>query len=76
MKILKQLRYDSGLKSKKVAEILGISRVQLNNLENGLYKISEDKIIKLSIIYNIDKDNLEKMIKEEKGNDKNWKEVS
>lgn len=49
---LKQMRKESGLKAYKVAEILGISRTQLYNLENGNYKVSSDKIVKFSETYN------------------------
>lgn len=48
---LKQLREESGLKAYKVAEKLYLSRTQLNNIENGKYKIDMLKIEKLSEIY-------------------------
>lgn len=48
---LKDLRLNSGLKAYKVAELLGISRVQLNNLEKGKYKIDKLKVEKLSEVY-------------------------
>ncbi len=51
MKSLKELRILSGIKANKVAEILGISRTQLYNLEKGMYKLSDDKIKKLSDLY-------------------------
>ncbi|WP_097025394.1 helix-turn-helix domain-containing protein [Clostridium peptidivorans] len=48
---LKELRQESGLKAYKVAELLGVSRVQLNNLEKGKYKMDRLKIEKLSKVY-------------------------
>lgn len=48
---LKELRQQSGLKAYKVAEMLGISRVQLNNLEKGKYKMDRLKVEKLSEVY-------------------------
>lgn len=48
---LKDLRIKSGLKAYKVAELLGISRVQLNNLEKGKYRMDKLKIEKLSEVY-------------------------
>ena len=48
---LKELRLDIGLKAYKVAEKLGISRVQLNNIENGKAKLDKDKIEKFSKLY-------------------------
>lgn len=61
---LKELRLDKGIKAIKVAELLGISRVQLNNLERGKFKVSEDKIVKLSDIYRIPKYELLNVIDE------------
>jgi putative transcriptional regulator len=48
---LKKLREESGIKAYKVAEKLGISRVQLNNIEKGKCKLDTLKIEKLSEIY-------------------------
>ncbi|WP_195238434.1 helix-turn-helix domain-containing protein [Clostridium perfringens] len=62
---LRSIRIDSGLKAKKVADDLGISRVQLYNLENGINKLTDDKIVKLSEIYNISKSEILSSIKEE-----------
>lgn len=52
---LRSIRINSGLKAKKIADDLGISRVQLYNLENGINKFTDDKIVKLSEIYNVPK---------------------
>lgn len=48
---LKDMRIESGLKSKKIAEELNISRRQLINLENKKYKLSEDKVAILAKLY-------------------------
>lgn len=48
---LKQLREESGIKAYKIAEKLDISRMQLNNIEKGKYKLDMPKIEKLSEIY-------------------------
>lgn len=62
MSNLKILRLESGLKAIKVAEILGISRVQLNNLERGVNRISSDKVDKLSELYKVEKEKLIELI--------------
>lgn len=49
---LKQLRQKSGLKQYKIAEHLGISRVQYGNIEKGKSRISSEKIEKLSGLFN------------------------
>lgn len=51
MNKLKQKRINSGLKAKKIAELLGISRVQFYNLENRKYKIDSKKAKVLSELY-------------------------
>lgn len=45
---LKEMRIESGLKANKVAEALGVSRVQLYNLESGKNKPDKLKISILS----------------------------
>ena len=52
---LKEMRLESGLKTKKIANELGISRIQLRNLEKKLFKLSEDKVEKLAELYKRDK---------------------
>ncbi|MDM0609432.1 MAG: helix-turn-helix transcriptional regulator [Clostridium perfringens] len=66
---LRSVRINSGLKAKKIADDLGISRVQLYNLEKGINKITDDKIVKLSEIYNIPKSKILSIIKEESFNE-------
>lgn len=51
---LKEMRLESGLKSNKIAEKLNISRRQLINLENKLFKLSDDKVKILSKLYEKD----------------------
>ena len=51
---LKEMRQASGLKQCKIAEILGITRQQYRNLENGKYALSSDKIEKLSEKFSVD----------------------
>jgi len=57
---LKCLRKESGIKAYKIAKELNISRVQLNNIENGKIKINEEKIFLLSNIYKKDIDDIKK----------------
>jgi putative transcriptional regulator len=51
---LKQLRMDSGVKLYKVAELLGISRQQLFNIEKGKGNLGSERIEKLSNKYNVE----------------------
>lgn len=69
---LRSIRINSGLKAKKVADDLGVSRVQLYNLEKGINKFTDDKIIKLSEIYNIPKSEILSIIEEESINEWLW----
>lgn len=55
---LKELRLESGLKSKKVAEIMGITRQQLNAIEKGKYKIGKLKLEKFSKLYGKSEDEI------------------
>lgn len=66
---LREVRKNSGIKAEKIAEELEISRTQLYNLENGIYKFSDDKIEKLSKIYNLSEAKLRVIIK---GVEKKW----
>lgn len=50
---LKDLRIYSGLKAKKIAELLGVSRVQLYYYENNKSKINEERLKELSKIYRV-----------------------
>lgn len=55
---LKDLRIESGLKAKKVAAELGISRVQLYNLENGKYRLDKLKISVLAYLYRVTEEDI------------------
>ncbi|AJA42826.1 XRE family transcriptional regulator [Clostridium tetani] len=55
---LKDFRIISGIKAKKIAEILGISRAQLNNLEKGIYRLSKLKIEKLCEVYSVKEEDI------------------
>lgn len=57
---LEQLRKTSGLKAYKVAEMIGVSRIQLRNYETGKYKMKPVIREKLSEIYGV---NIEKLSK-------------
>ena len=50
---LKELRIDSGLKAKKIAKLLGVSRIQLYNYENNKCKMNDKRIKELSRIYKV-----------------------
>lgn len=48
---LKEMRLESGLKANKIAKELNISRRQLINLEQKLFKLSDDKVEILAKLY-------------------------
>ena len=50
---LKELRIDSGLKAKKIAKLLGVSRIQLYNYENNKCKMNDKRIKRLARIYKV-----------------------
>lgn len=73
---LRELRLESGLKAYKIAEYLGISRVQLNNIERGKCKLDILKKEKLAEIYGKTIEQIEISYKEaEKSNDRRRKNV-
>lgn len=51
---LKEMGKLSGLKQYKIAEFLGITRQQYNNIEKGKSKIDSDKLEKLSHVFKRD----------------------
>lgn len=59
---LKHIRQNSGLKVKKIAESLGVSRTHYYNLESGTTKIDLDKLEKLSNLFGISIIDLKKTI--------------
>ncbi|MGG7213789.1 helix-turn-helix domain-containing protein [Clostridium nigeriense] len=60
---LKEMRLESGLKANKIAEKLNISRRQLINLEQKIFKLSEDKVEILAKLYEKDKEEIRKAAK-------------
>jgi putative transcriptional regulator len=67
---LKQLREDIGLKQYKVAEMLGITRQQLINIEKGRGALTSERIEKLSIKFNVEPLEILKAWEETKNNGK------
>lgn len=65
MNKLKQVRKDSGIKVKKIAEKLGISREHYYNLEKGNTAFDLEKLNILSKIFEMDIVELSNLIKEE-----------
>lgn len=59
---LRDVRRKSGIKAMRIAKELGISRIQLYNLENGKNNFSDDKIVKLSEVYGMSKKEIEHLI--------------
>jgi putative transcriptional regulator len=57
---LKELRLESGLKVKKIAEQLGISRSQMYFIETARSKPDKLKIEKLASIYKLSEDEIKK----------------
>lgn len=53
---IKKLREQTGLSQEELAKFLGISRVSLSQIENGMRKISAEELSKLSKIFNISTD--------------------
>lgn len=53
---IKNIREQVGLRQEKVANLLGISRVSLSQIENGDRKISAEEIAKLAKIFNLSSD--------------------
>jgi len=63
---IKTTRENFGLSQERVAELLGVNRVTISQIENGERKISAEEIVKLSRIFNMPSDvllDLEKDIK-------------
>ena len=61
---LKEMRLESGLKANKIAEKLNISRRQLINLENKLFKLSDDKVKILSKLYEKEEEEIRRASKQ------------
>lgn len=50
---LKDLRIESGIKAKKIASLLGVSRVQVYNYENNKCKLKDEQIEILAETYRV-----------------------
>lgn len=66
MNKLKQIRKDSGIKVKKIAEKLSISREHYYNLEKGITPFDLEKLNVLSKLFEVDIVELSNLIKEER----------
>jgi transcriptional regulator with XRE-family HTH domain len=55
---IRELRLKVGMSQQKLAEILGVSRPTISQIENGERKIFADELIKLSETFNISVDSL------------------
>ena len=55
---IKMLRERVGITQQKLAELLGVSRPTISQMENGERKISVDELMKLSRIFNVSVNNL------------------
>lgn len=60
---IKELREQSGISQQKLAEMLGVSRPTISQIESEARKISADELIKLSEIFNL---SIESMLNLEK----------
>lgn len=55
---LKDLREDNDYKQIDIAKILNMTQQQYSKIENGITEITADRLIKLSIIYDVSVDYL------------------
>jgi len=55
-KRIRELRLEQGLSQERVAEILGITRSAVSEIERGTRKISADEIVKLAEAFNVSTD--------------------
>lgn len=62
---LKHTRQQSGLKVKKIAECLEVSRTHYYNLEKGITKIDSSKMKKLATLFGMSLIDLKKIIEED-----------
>ena len=53
-----ELRKRAGISQQRLAEIMGVSRTTITQIENGKRKVSADELARLSEIYNLSVDNL------------------
>lgn len=55
---LKDLREDNEFKQADIAKILNMTQQQYSKIEKGITEITADRLIKLSILYNVSTDYL------------------
>ncbi len=55
---LKDLREDNEFKQTDIAKILNMTQQQYSKIEKGITEITADRLIKLSILYNVSTDYL------------------
>jgi len=53
-----ELRMRAGISQQRLAEMLGVSRPTITQIENGKRKVSVNELVKLSEIFNLSVDNL------------------
>jgi len=53
-----ELRMRAGISQQRLAEMLGVSRPTITQIEQGKRKVSVDELVKLSEIFNLSVDNL------------------
>ncbi len=63
-KRIKELRELSGISQQRLAEMLGVSRPTISQIESGERKITADELIKLSEIFNVSVESLLNLEKE------------
>lgn len=61
---IKRLREQAGINQQKLAEMLGLTRPAISQIENGERKVSADELIKLSHIFGVSVDSLLNLEKE------------
>lgn len=57
-KRLKELREDNDYKQSDIAKILNMTQQQYSKIEKGITEITADRLIKLSLLYNVSIDYL------------------
>ena len=55
---IKQLRSHHGLSQQKLAEVLGVPRPAISQIENGIRSVTAEELIKLSKIFSLTVDSL------------------
>ncbi len=53
-----ELRKRAGISQQRLAEMMGVSRTTITQIENGKRKVSADELVRLSEIYNLSVDNM------------------